>query len=92
MTMTANGPAVKLLCDEMPGRPGRYLRAAGYDTAIGAAGEHDRALLARAIAENRPLPTCDRGMLARRGAAGRVMAVPHGGLDESAQREDRRAG
>ena len=29
--MTANRPAVKLLCDEMLARLGRYLRAAGYD-------------------------------------------------------------
>lgn len=76
--MTANRPAVKLLCDEMLARLGRYLRAAGYDTAIGDAGAHDRALLARAVAENRMLLTCDRLMLARRGAAGRVMVLPHG--------------
>lgn len=76
--MTANPPPVKLLCDEMLARLGRYLRAAGYDTAIGAAGENDRALLAHAIAEDRVLLTCDRLMLARRGAAGRVMVLPHG--------------
>jgi uncharacterized protein with PIN domain len=76
--MTANPPPVTLLCDEMLARLGRYLRAAGYDTAIGAAGEHDRALLARATAEDRILLTCDRLMLARRGAAGRVMVLPHG--------------
>ena len=76
--MTAKRPPVKLLCDEMLARLGRYLRAAGYDTAIGGSGAHDRALLARAIAEDRMLLTCDRLMLARRGAAGRVMVLPHG--------------
>jgi uncharacterized protein with PIN domain len=76
--MTANRPAVKLLCDEMMARLGRYLRAAGHDTAIGADGANDRALLARAVAEDRMLLTCDRLMLARRGAAGRVMVLPHG--------------
>ena len=82
--MTTKRPPVKLLCDEMLARLGRYLRAAGYDTAIGAAGEHDRALLARAIAEDRMLLTCDRAMLARRDAAGRVMVLPHG-LDPGAR-------
>jgi uncharacterized protein with PIN domain len=76
--MTANRPAVKLLCDEMLARLGRYLRAAGHDTAIGAGGANDRALLARAIAEDRMLLTCDRAILARRGAAGRVLVLPHG--------------
>ena len=91
-TMKAKRPAVKLLCDEMLARLGRYLRAAGYDTEIGEAGLHDRTLLERAIAENRILITCDRAMLSRRHAAGRVMILSHGALDDSVEALSRRLG
>ena len=59
--MTA-APAERLLCDEMLARLGRWLRAAGYDTAIAAEGLGDAAILARARAETRRLLTRDRGL------------------------------
>src|ERR1051326_5032220 len=50
----------KLLCDEMLGRLGRWLRAAGYDTAIAAQGLPDAALLKCCAIEGRTLLTRDR--------------------------------
>jgi hypothetical protein len=50
---------VRLLCDEMLARLGRWLRAAGYDTEIAAGGVSDRALIARCAAESRTLLTRD---------------------------------
>jgi uncharacterized protein with PIN domain len=51
---------MKLLCDEMLHRLGRWLRAAGYDTGIAAGGRPDRALVAHCAAEGRVLLTRDR--------------------------------
>jgi len=45
---------------------GKWLRAAGHDTAIAAPAEADSRLLARAESEARRLLTCDRRMLAER--------------------------
>jgi uncharacterized protein len=63
---------MRLLCDEMLLRLGRWLRAAGYDTAIAEAGAADADLLARSAAENRVLLTRDFRLAARAEAA----AVP----------------
>lgn len=70
--MIQDGPDVRLLCDEMLLRLGRWLRAAGYDTAIAAGGD-DAALIARCAAEDRILLTRDRHLAAR--AAGRAAVV-----------------
>jgi uncharacterized protein len=51
---------VKLFCDEMLARLGRWLRAAGYDTEIAEGGRPDRALVAHCAAEGRVLLTRDR--------------------------------
>ena len=59
---------VRLMCDEMLLRLGRWLRAAGYDTAIAGGGADDAALIARCAAEDRVLLTRD-GILARRARA-----------------------
>lgn len=48
------------LCDQMLTRVGKWLRAAGYDTAIAGRNDHDGDILARARAEGRVLLTCDR--------------------------------
>jgi uncharacterized protein len=48
------------MCDEMLLRLGRWLRAAGYDTAIAENGADDAALIARCTAEGRVLLTRDR--------------------------------
>ena len=64
-----------LLCDEMLALLARWLRAAGYDTALVEDGRTDIALLAKARAEGRVLLTCDRALAARAGKYG-VEAVP----------------
>jgi uncharacterized protein len=51
---------MRLSCDEMLARLGRWLRAAGYDTAIAENGMPDAALIARCVAEERILLTRDR--------------------------------
>lgn len=61
--MTASAP--RLLCDEMLHRLGRWLRAAGYDTAIAGGGLADREVLALAAAEARVLVTRDQALAAR---------------------------
>src|SRR3977135_3678526 len=63
MTMPVCNPGmnvVRLYCDEMLTRLGRWLRAAGYDTAIAENGMPDAALIARCVAEDRILLTRDR--------------------------------
>ncbi|MFQ5775714.1 MAG: Mut7-C RNAse domain-containing protein [Kiloniellaceae bacterium] len=77
--------APKLLCDEMLHGLGRWLRAAGYDTAIAGPGLPDRQLLQRAIVEDRILLTCDRELAGRRQARGRVLALSANGLDTGAR-------
>jgi uncharacterized protein with PIN domain len=57
---------MRLLCDEMLKRVGRWLRAAGYDVAIVEDGARDDDLLKRATAEHRLLLTCDRRLAGRR--------------------------
>jgi uncharacterized protein with PIN domain len=78
-----SGDAVRLLCDEMLKGIGRWLRAAGYDTAIAASSTSDDDLLAQARAEDRVLVTCDR-RLAGRGAPGAVVLLSREGLDHAA--------
>ena len=51
---------MRFYCDEMLARLGRWLRAAGHDTAIAAGGLSDAALIARCAAEHRLLLTRDR--------------------------------
>ena len=51
---------MKLICDEMLARLGRWLRAAGYDTEIAEGGIPDRALVAHCAAEMGVLLTRDR--------------------------------
>jgi uncharacterized protein with PIN domain len=57
----------------MLARLGRWLRAAGYDTAIAKGGLPDRALIARCTAEGRVLLTRDRHLTAV--ADGRIRIV-----------------
>src|SRR5918996_1833690 len=62
---------------------GRWLRAAGYDTAIAASGASDDDLLAQAHAEGRVLLTCDR-RLAAQCAPGAAVLLRREGLDHAA--------
>ena len=64
---------MRLYCDEMLSRLGRWLRAAGYDTAIAEGGITDAALIARCVAETRILVTRDRHLAAA--AQGRVTVM-----------------
>lgn len=73
--MNVAPPPLRFLCDEMLVRLGRWLRGAGYDTALPRPGEHDADLLARAITEDRLLLTRDRELTRRRGAAAYAVLV-----------------
>lgn len=56
-------------------RLGRWLRAAGYDTAIAVSGSEDRELLAQAKREQRLLLTRDRHLARFRNGAGCVVLL-----------------
>ncbi len=77
-------PPLCLLCDEMLGRLARYLRAAGYDTALASGGAQDRELLRRARQEHRVFVTCDRRIGEHKAAHGIALILPRGSLDASA--------
>lgn len=60
---------MKFICDQMLSRIGKWLRAAGHDTAIVTESISDREILERAISEERLLITRDRHFLSmKRGA------------------------
>src|SRR5437764_15057315 len=69
------------LCDEMLGRLARYLRAAGYDTALASGGAADREVVALARREHRCLLTCDRGIAEHKAARGIAVILPRSPLD-----------
>ncbi len=83
---------MKFLCDEMLGRLARYLRAAGYDTALAENGETDAALLRRAHDEGRRFLTCDRLVFEHKAAQGVALLLPAGDLDILAKVLRERAG
>lgn len=72
----------RFLCDEMLQRLGRWLRAAGYDTAIATAGADDGELVRQAVAEERWLLTRDREMALLRKGGGRVVWLEQNALPE----------
>lgn len=65
----------RFLCDEMLERLGRWLRAAGYDTAIATPGSDDRALVEQARTEQRWLVTRDRHLARFRNGDGRIVLL-----------------
>ncbi len=65
----------RFLCDEMLQRLGRWLRAAGYDTAIASPGQDDRELVQQANYESRLLLTRDRHMAQFRNGHGLVVLL-----------------
>jgi len=73
--------AMRFYCDEMLARLGRWLRAAGYDTAIAADGISDRTIFEQARREGRLLLTCDAKMPEFRHAEGVVILLPNEGLE-----------
>ncbi len=84
--MTPEERPVKLLCDEMLGGLGRWLRAAGHDTVFAGGGLADSAVLDLALADGRLLLTCDRALAAHRAGDGSVVVLPAGGLEATAGR------
>lgn len=81
----SSGGSCKFLCDEMLWGLGRWLRAAGYDTATAARGLADGELLRRAGAEGRVLLTLDRALEARAGAQAVAITLGSEGLDAGAR-------
>lgn len=75
----------RFLCDAMLARFGRYLRAAGFDTALADNHASDADILRQAIAEDRCLLTSDYKIMEHKAAAGRVVLLPFGSLDAQAQ-------
>ncbi|HEX2151343.1 MAG TPA: Mut7-C RNAse domain-containing protein [Stellaceae bacterium] len=73
------------MCDEMLLRLGRWLRAAGYDTAIGEGGMDDGALIASCAAESRVLLTRDRRLAARAEACIPVLRLVEDKIDDQAR-------
>lgn len=86
--MTREAP--HFLCDEMLGHLCRYLRAAGYDTALAESGRPDGELLRQAAAEKRLFLTLDRGIVEHKAAGNIALVLPRGTLDDYARAlEDR---
>ncbi|UEM07864.1 Mut7-C RNAse domain-containing protein (plasmid) [Skermanella rosea] len=83
---------MRFLCDEMLHGLGRWLRGAGYDTAIAETGGADGALLDLALSEGRKLLTRDRAILQRRRAAGVVVLVQGDTVHEQALNLGQRLG
>lgn len=71
----------RFLCDEMLQRLGRWLRAAGYDTAIARPGTDDRVLVRQAHTEQRLLLTRDRHMARFRNGHGCVVLLEQNSLE-----------
>jgi uncharacterized protein len=76
---------VRLMCDEMLLRLGRWLRAAGYDTAIAEGGTDDAALIARCAAQDRVLLTRDRRLVARAECSVAVLRLAEETIDDQAR-------
>lgn len=72
---------MRFLCDEMLMGLGRWLRIAGFDTAIAERGRRDRELVEQARAEERILLTRDRRLVEIRGASDRTLVLASEGID-----------
>ncbi|RMG92347.1 MAG: hypothetical protein D6703_02150 [Zetaproteobacteria bacterium] len=68
------------MCDEMLRGLGKWLRIAGYDTAIAEPGSADRQILEMAAKEQRLLITRDRDLARQRLARGRVLLLSEQGM------------
>lgn len=76
---------LRFLCDEMLAGLGRWLRIAGYDTAIASGGRRDRDLVKQAHAEQRILLTRDRRVVEIRPANDRTVVLENDGIDACAK-------
>jgi uncharacterized protein len=81
---------LRFLCVEMLAGLGRWLRIAGYDTAIAARGCRDRDLVEQAHAEQRILLTRDRRLVEIRHAHDRTVVLQSDGIDACARNLGRR--
>ena len=77
--------ALRFLCDEMLAGLGRWLRIAGYDTAIAARGCRDRDLVEQAHAEQRILLTRDRRLVEIRRANEWTIVLQNDDIDACAR-------
>lgn len=75
---------VRMCCDRMLAGLARWLRAAGYDTALAEAGEADRAIAARCRSERRALLTRDRHLAAHAGNGIEVWLLIANNIDAQA--------
>jgi uncharacterized protein with PIN domain len=75
---------LRFLCDEMLAGFGRWLRIAGYDTAIAERRRRDRDLVEQAHAEKRILLTRDRRLVEIRRANDRTIVLECNGIDACA--------
>lgn len=82
----------RFLCDEMLTGLGRWLRLAGYDTAIAERGRRDRDLVEQARSEGRILLTRDRRVAEIRDAACRTVVLEGNDIDACARELVRRLG
>jgi uncharacterized protein len=81
---------LRFLCDEMLAGLGRWLRIAGYDTAIAGQGCRDRDLVEQAHAEQRILLTRDRRLVEIRRAHDRTVVLESDKIDACARELARR--
>ena len=79
-----HGEDLRFLCDEMLTGLARWLRIAGYDTAIAVRGRRDRDLVEQANSENRILLTRDRRLVEIRTANDRTIVLESDGIDTCA--------
>jgi uncharacterized protein with PIN domain len=86
------GDAPAFLCDRMLVRLGRWLRAAGYDTAIAEGPAPDRDLIERAVVERRLLITRDRKLTEFREAPKLVIFLEANGVAACAREVTTRLG
>lgn len=82
----------RFLCDEMLAGLGRWLRAAGFDTAQAPRGTADGLLLVLAAGEGRLFLTRDRAVMQHRAARSGVMVLEGEGMDAWAAELRHRAG
>ena len=84
--------ALRFLCDEMLAGLGRWLRIAGYDTAIAERRRRDRDLVEQAHAEGRILLTRDRRLMEIRRAVDHTIVLEANGIDACAEELTSRLG
>lgn len=83
--MAINGETLRLFCDGMLASLARWLRAAGYDTALAPVGAVDRTVLDACRMQSRILVTRDRHLARHAGRDVEVVLLTVDGLDAQSQ-------